>query len=348
MIAPRELLTATRQATLLSCPRRHYWRFEVGLVRDTEAAALRFGSAWHAAMEARWKGGDYETALAAALATASDFDETTVATLAGLLAGYYARWENDPVREIHPEVEFRHALPGSRTFDVAGKIDGLGVLHDGRLCMVEHKTTSASVGPDSDYWLRIRFNPQVLQYVHAARGAGWDIETVLYDVVRKPAISPLAAVPVLDEHGRKIVLDATGERVFKRDGEPRESGDTAKGYALQTRPESPEEFADRLAADCRERPDFYFARREVPVLDADLDEFAIQRREIARMILNFRAASRRAARPDQAWPRNLSELQCRTCDYASFCLQNIFPDPATPPAGFRVGGQTPELSDAVG
>jgi hypothetical protein len=30
---------------------------------------------------------------------------------------------------------------------------------------------------------------------------------------------------------------------------------------LQSRPETPEEFGERLRADCLSRPDFYFARR---------------------------------------------------------------------------------------
>ncbi len=300
----KQLMTATRMNCLLDCPRKHYWRYEVGLKRETDSAALRFGTAWHAAMEDRWQRRSYESALAKALATAQDFDEATVATLSGLLAGYYRRWQDDPVKELHPEVEFRHPLRGSRSFDCAGKIDGLGILHDGRLALVEHKTTGTDISPGSDYWIRLRANPQVLQYVIAAWSLGWDLHTVLYDVTRKPAI-----------------------RVKKG--------------------ESPEEYSERLAKDCEERPDFYFARREVPILQDDVESFHIQRVELAKLILNFRAAARKARRPEQAWPRHLTEMQCRLCDYASFCLQNIVPDPAQPPAGFRVGAQHPELNQAA-
>ncbi len=297
----KELMTATRMNCLLDCPRKHYWRYEVGLKRETDAAALRFGSAWHQAMEARWQNLPYEVALAKALATDRTLDESTVATVAGLLAGYYRRWEDDPVKELHPEVEFRHPLRGSRSFDCAGKIDGLGVLHDGRLALVEHKTTSADIGPDSDYWLRLRANPQVLQYVLAAWSLGWDLGIVIYDVTRKPSI-----------------------RVRKD--------------------ESPEEYSERLTADTANRPDFYFARREVPILEDDLAEFQVQRLELSRLILNFRAAGRKTRSPEQAWPRHLTEMHCKLCDYSSFCLQNILPDPALPPAGFRVGPQNPELN----
>lgn len=343
----KELITASRMSCLLDCPRKHYWRYECGLKRDVDAMALRFGTAWHAAMEARWQKQPFEDALAAALATAQDFDEFTVATLSGLLAGYYARWAEDPVKELCAEVEFRAPLAGSRSFDTAGKIDGLAVLHDGRLALVEHKTTSADVGPDSDYWLRLRSNTQINQYILAARSLGWDVATVIYDVARKPAIKPLSCVTELDEQGLKIVQDDTGARVFKKDGAPKQSADKEKGESYRGGPETPEQFADRLAADTKERPDFYFARREVPILEDELDEFAIQRLELSRMILGFRAASRKAKRQHHGWPRHLTEMQCKNCDYQSFCLQNIVPDMAMPPAGFRVGQKHEELAQAA-
>lgn len=339
------LLTASRQSTLLQCPRKHYWSFEVGLKADTDANALRFGKAWHTAMEARWKGASYEEALAAALPEGVDLDEIQVAMLSGLLAGYYARYANeDFIKTVHPEVEFTGTLAGSRTFSLAGKIDGLVELHDSRLAINESKTTSDSIAPDSDYWLRLRFNSQLFQYVLAAREMGWDVATAVYDVVRKPAIEP-KQISVLDEQGRKVVNDANGQRVFKANGEPRESSDSAKGYQLQTRIETPEEYADRLARDTQERPDFYFARREVPILEQDLEEFQEQRLTLSRMILHCRQSEKRFdAHPERAWPRNVSELSCRSCAYNSFCLQNISVDLGNPPSGFKVGEANPELA----
>jgi hypothetical protein len=339
----KELLTASRMSTLLACPRRHFWRYEIGLKPETDAHALRFGSAWHAAMEARWRGLAFEAALEAAV-NGMAFEEVQVATFSGLLAGYYRRYEQDIVKELHAEVEFRHPIEGSRTFDSAGKIDGLGVLHDGRLALVEHKTTSDSVDSGSDYWLRLRLNQQVMQYVVAARALGWDVRLILYDVTKKPAIAPLSAVPVVDEEGRKVVVDATGLRVLKKDGSPRESGDKEKGFVLQTRAETAAEFGSRLAADTQERPEFYFARREVPVLDQDLDEFRVQRYELSKLILALRQAERRTALREQAWSRNVNGMSCQGCEFAGFCLQGVHGDAEHPPAGFRVGPAHPELA----
>ena len=339
----KELLTASRMNCLLSCPRKHYYRYEVGLRRSVDGDALRFGSAWHVAMEARWQGLAIGDAFNRAIGDRIELDELQVATLSGLLAAYYTHHFHDPIQSVHPEVEFRHALGGSRTFDCAGKIDGLAVMKDGRLALVEHKTAGYDISPESDYWLRLRGNTQVMQYILAARSLGWDVSLVIYDVTRKPMIAP-RATPVLDENGCKIVKDRDGNRIFKKDSSPRESSDLEKGWMVQTEIETPEQFGDRLAQDAKDRPDFYFARREVPILEDDLAEFEIQRGVLARSILSCRAESRRASKPEHGWPRNVGEMTCKYCDYCGFCLQNMILIPEQPPSGFVVGQAHTELT----
>jgi len=300
----KELLTATRMNMVLGCPRKHYWRYEVGLRSTSDAQPLRFGSAWHLGMEARWQGMTFEEALAVALSGAKEFNELDVAILSGMLAGYYFRYaHNEVVKELHAETEFRMPLSGSRTFDVAGKIDGLGVLHDGRLALVEHKTSGEDISDTSDYWLRLRFNQQIYQYVLAACALGWDVSHVIYDVARKPMI-----------------------RVKQN--------------------ETVEQFGQRLAEDTQARPEFYFARREVPILDQDVAEFEVQRLALSRQILFFRSASRSARKPEHGWPRNCGGMTCKFCEYEGFCMQNISVDPGNPPAGFAVGPINPELAEA--
>jgi hypothetical protein len=68
----KELLTASRMAALLACPRKHFWRYELGLRRTVDADALRFGSAWHRAMEARWSGADISAAFVAGVGDKSE------------------------------------------------------------------------------------------------------------------------------------------------------------------------------------------------------------------------------------------------------------------------------------
>lgn len=336
------ILTASRMTALLSCPRRHYWRYEIGLDREEVGLALRIGSAWARAMEARWKGLDGEQAYIAAVADC-ELDEYTLATVCGLIKGYYSHYgERETLAQINPEVEFNYQLDGSRTFSVAGKMDGLGTKFDNHSALIENKTTGDSIDANSDYWLRLRFNSQVYQYILASRVMGWDISEVIYDVTRKPSIRP-KQITDIDEIGMAIVLDGSGVRVYKRDGTPRESGDSAKGYAVKSHLETPDEYCDRLIADCKARPEFYFARREVPILEDELKEFEAQRLSLSRMILDFRQNEKRLAKPEQAWPRNVSENTCNFCQFASFCLQNISVNPEQPPQGYAIKAYNPEL-----
>jgi hypothetical protein len=342
----KELLTASRMESFLSCPRRHYWRYEIGLQANVDAMALRFGSAWHRAMEARWKNQNADMAFDAGIGN-QEFDELTVATFAAMLGAYCKHYGDADRMEIIPEVEFNHEIAGSRTFQAAGKIDGIGILADGRHVLIEHKTTSADVSADSDYWIRLRANHQIYQYVVAARHAGWDIQSIIYDVVRKPAIRP-KEVPILDENGAKIVIEnETGNRAFNKNGSPRQTG--GEGFTVQSRTENAEEFGRRLEEDCLARPEFYFARREVPVLHDDIEEFEYNRVQVARMILDRRRQQARIqAKPERAWPRHCNGMVCPSCQYASFCLQNIGIDPNFPPPGFTVGSIHSELSTSNG
>lgn len=274
----KETLSASRINSLLTCHRQHYWRYERRIRKTATAPALFFGSAWHEAMEMRWQGISLNDVLGAVGERFDDAEE--LAKFRGMLTGYYHHWQNEVVRELFPEVEFRHGLAGSRTFDVVGVIDGLGQLHDGRLVLLEHKTTSDSVEPDSDYWVRLRYNNQICQYVLAARSLGWDVEQILYCVARKPTI-----------------------RVRQK--------------------ETVAEYEQRLIEDIASRPEFYFARREVAVLDDDLAEFETARLVVGRTILGCRAEQRRARLPEHGWARSVDMMRCRFCEYSDFCLQNV-------------------------
>ena len=333
----RELLTASRQQTLLGCPRKHYWRYERKLVALRDSAPLRFGSAFHRALESRFNGADYAQAFEAALGSSSEIDEFEAATLSALLAAYYDKWgeKEELLTDITPEVSFRHPIERSLTFDAGGKVDGVGHTSDGRVAIVEHKTAGEDIGFDSDYWQRLLFNPQLCQYVDGVRRLYPDVDLIIYDVIRKPTIRPLASVPTLDENGLKQVVDANGQRVLKKDGSPKQTADKEKGETILSAPETPDRYRDRLYLDATFRPDYYFARREVPVLQDNIDAFLEQRLVLGKMILAYRNNEKRASNPAEAWPRNCNGFACRNCEYASFCLQNAHPDENNVPAGFE-------------
>jgi len=333
------ILTASRMGAMMKCLRSAYWSYEVGLRKTETSLALRIGSAWARAMEARWNGLDYDAALSKALPEGLEMDEQSCATIAALLLAYYRLYgASEGSGKIHAEVQFK--FPIDHGFTAEGKMDGLGTLSDGRMALIEGKTTSASIEPDSDYWLRLAFNMQLYQYILAARELDWDVSTVLYDVTRKPTIKP-KQVNDLDEAGMKIVLDAAGNRVLKKNGEPKQSA--GEGETLQCHIETPDEFSARLLEDISLRPDFYFVRKEVPILEDNLEAFKLQRDAISRLIISLRANEQGLERKENAWPRNVSEMTCNFCSYQSFCLQNLTVDVKHPPEGFKIEGFNPEL-----
>lgn len=57
-----DLLTHSRMSCFRLCPRRHLFKYELGLKKDQadDSEALRFGTAWHTLMDAYWTGGTSE------------------------------------------------------------------------------------------------------------------------------------------------------------------------------------------------------------------------------------------------------------------------------------------------
>jgi len=244
-------------------------------------------------------------------------DELAQETLRSLLAGHFWRYADAPLTIIAGEQQFSMPIrnpatrSSSRTFDLCGKIDAIVKLHDGRLAVLEYKTAGEDIGSAANYWLRLRCDQQISTYVLAARHLGFDVETVLYDATRKPTIAP-KQIPALDAAGKKIVEDATGTRIFKKDGKPRESASAAEGWTLKTTTETPAQFGTRVLADIGERPDYYYARREIARLQQDLDEFAQELWEQAGAIRDSQRVGR--------WYRNVGRMTCEWCPYATLCL----------------------------
>jgi hypothetical protein len=242
-----------------------------------------------------------------------------------LLRGYFNYYRNDPLIEfIHVEVPFNLDLvnpdtnTASRTFQRAGKIDGI-IKYDGRGMILEGKTISEDINPQSDYWLRLRCDPQISQYVLAARDLGYDVQSCIYDVIRKPSIRPCHAT----------AMDA---RKYKKDGTL---------YANQREvDETPGEFGCRLNIDILDRPEFYFARREIPRLEDDLKEFREEMWQIGQMLI--------ACRNKRLWFRSVSKPTCSNCEYADLCLNSIKVDPEKPPEGWVIlENKHPELGGDV-
>lgn len=350
----KELLTNTRLATLRQCPKKHWYRYELGLVSSEDAEALHDGGAYHVGQEARHHGSPAEDAIAKAM---ERFGEPATASaayrremIAQLLAGYFWRYEQDDLRIARTadgapaaEIGFRMPLVNPETgrasnrWMLAGKIDAI-VEDAGTHRLWECKTTAEDVSPDSRYWPRLRGDMQISIYVLAARHLGYEVDTVIYDATHKPRMRP-SQIPLVDEDGVKVVLDSDGERVRTKDGKKwRETADAAQGWTLQTRVETPEEFGQRLIADIGERPDHYYARREIARTHDDLQECRYELWQQAQQLTEMRRAGR--------WYRNVTKL-CEYCDYFGPCMQRIPASREAIPSGFvLLENVNPELEVA--
>jgi hypothetical protein len=342
-------LTASSLATLRKCPRQYHLRYNMGLIRLDERKEFRFGRAFHKGMELLMLGFERNDAIADA--TDSIADDVERETARNLLAGHAWRYEQDRLQPLvnaddQPTVEQMFEIPlvnpetgaSSRTFCLAGKIDAIVSGSDGRPAVLEYKTAGEDIGPDGRYWLKLRIDPQISLYFLAAEALGHAPQTILYDVTRKPTISP-KQIPILDAAGNKVVLDKqTGERVLNKNGTPKQAVSDSETQILQTRTETAEEFGARLLNDIGERPDYYLARREVPRLQDELDEFRAELWQEGQTLLHRMNKG--------LWPRTgVNTRSCDYCQYADLCLQRIGVDPANPPQGYEVLADVhPELA----
>lgn len=340
------LITNSSMRCLKNCPRQFYYKYEKGLRPAREATALRFGSAFHFGLELIGNGEHIDDAAEAIRDKyqirpewADEHDwAVECETVIRLLYAHQWRWQGDGYEVIAAESVFNLPILNPETgaatplFRRSGKIDRKVKLPDGRIALQEFKTTSDDVGPDSDYWSILRLDPQVSGYF----AADDSLEAIIYDVTRKPTIRP-SQIPLLDADGIKIVVDADGNRVKNKTGGWRQSGDSAQGFKLQTRTETPQEFGERLTADIGERPDYYFARMEVARLSSDIDEYHAELWQDQQLLRHRQKLN--------LWTKNPGRNTCDFCEFKSLCFNSTYPINGEVPAGFvRVDDIHPELT----
>jgi len=308
-------LTHSSMSTFRTCNRRYRWQYDAGIRPKRESAPLRIGGNCHLGFDARASGLSVNESIQVGVASYAELPKWVLLPeqleewavereiVASLLSGYFWLYGDDQLEVIETEQVFDLSIVNpetgraSKNYAFAGKIDKIARLPDGRCCIVEHKTTGESIDPDSDYWRRLRLDQQISGYYHAAWRLCYDVQTVLYDVVRKPSIRP------------KLV----------------------KG----TR-ENAEQFGERLRGDIAERPEFYFARREIPRLQSDLEQFEGELWAMTQII--------RLSETKKMWPRNTAAcIHPYRCTYLDICDRD--PDGPVPDGFVRVEDVHVELME---
>jgi hypothetical protein len=315
-----QTLTHSRLSCFRSCPRKHAIRYELGIRPEETGFALRVGSAFHAALEAADHGLDIDGAMEAAVSDPFDLE-----LVAAMYDGHARRYEGAGLEIVATEQTFDLPLVNPETghpstvWTFGGKMDRIVRLPDGRLALMEYKTTSRDFAPGADYWLMLHLDQQLSLYVIAARRLGFDVSTILYDVTRRPMLRPLKATP-------------PDKRKYTKDGTL---------YAAQRETdETPAEYAARVATDIAERPDYYFTRVEIARLDQDLDDTASELWQQQQAIREMQRTGFWYRNPGACFSNNGG------CEYLPICLSRDLS--GTTPAGFvRSENVHPELECAT-
>lgn len=207
-----------------------------------------------------------------------------------------------------------------------GKIDELvRDKQSGLVYVFERKSTSQSLD-SGQYWNRLKLDGQITGYLYAARicqqlgkfeklGVSKNdslIQGVFYDVWHKPDIKPrkLTSVTWLET---QETLEYCGQHF-----EPEQLQEF----------ETPEMYASRLSADICERPEHYFARREIPRTDPQLAKFET---ELVKLVKSIRYTDK-----NNLWYGH--DRACETpfyCEFCQLCYQQTQVGPEDIPQGYR-------------
>ena len=284
------------------------------------------------------------------------------------IAGYNWRYEADSYEVVAEEIPFElpvrnpasgRALPH---VTLVGKIDKIVRSPEGLLYIDEHKSTSSSLDSDSTLWSHLNLDTQTTLYPFAARVLQLEgkleqygikatdplITGVRYDVWHKPGIKPkklsqadskqfvedgvyMGEVFEVTWPGHRETVTINGESVEV------ELGKKEGTFAIR---ETPGMFGARLLADIGERPDFYFARKELARTELDFKRFENELYGIYKSLRFIDSTG--------AWWHN--EQQCEAtfrCHMIPYCYNNIEPDPSDLLDGFKLTDwKRHELEDA--
>ena len=351
----KHLLTSSRIKQRRTCPRADFHRYEQGLVSVApESGAQAFGTAVHAALEAWWRAwmvadgyGSLPGALDAIVYDPYlDANEYVRARALAMIYAYDARWSRwaAGVEVLGVEVPFttalRHPVTGvaARTWAVAGKIDLIVRLADGRVALADHKTTSADARSGSDYSRRLTLDPQVSTYFLGCEALGMPADLALWDVLRKPDVRPLLATPE-ESRAYTKAKDRACKECAKKKSAPaphfdEDAGVFCVGGRVQTDPggalkagqreydETPEAYQERcMAALADDGPESALSHIEVVRSSTEVEAHGWALWHTVREIEETRAAVAKAGGDVRAVPQNADAcLKYGTpCPYLPLC-----------------------------
>lgn len=302
--------------TARECPQKYSNQYLLQLERiGDEREVLAVGSCWHKGLEMLGKH-DARTAHQTIYDTAPN--ATWAEKLQRLLLGYIWYYQDQPLNFIETEYTFEVELAGEQ---FTGQIDGI-VEIGGRRGLIEYKTTSESLEPDSSYWNRLGMDTQVGLYSLAL---DFTPEFILYDVTRKPTINP-KKLPKKDADRMDTEMRLEGKGTYY--GEAFNPGTVADAIAEGR--ETIGMYGARLNQDIADRPLHYFNRREVARTQRDYDVL------VSNLVKQIHAL--RMMEKEGMLFRNPEACgNWSGCEFAPLCENNITPQAGEPaPDGYRI------------
>ena len=213
MTEPLQLVTNSRLRVFRRCKREHHYRYGLNMQPVRRSDAIRFGSLFHAALEAWWlavaAGDMYPLSRAMEVLalhvheSSGALSEFDLVKAEELMCGYDARWlpEARECEVLGVESEFSAPMVNpetgapSRTYRVGGKLDNL--IQVGPLkFLMEHKTTTLDISPGSEYWRRLQIDGQISMYFDGSLALGHEVAGCIYDVAVRPSLKPYKATPL--------------------------------------------------------------------------------------------------------------------------------------------------------
>lgn len=304
-------LSHSSAEAFLKCP-RFYWLRDVEGVRPVvDHKVLRFGTAFHRALEWWWNDKTdtrLEWTLDTWLTECSALDLSMEDRIIGrlLLCGYDAFYSEKADAMPLGSVESRKV---SCVYRPDGTVDPeleLKVILDLELTQpihaaMEHKTTRKHIDPASSYWDKVYTSQQAELYFICSQNAGGPLESVIWGVVHVPGFKRLKATP-------KDKIE-----YYKRDCKWGKAGEPKGDVRLTD--ETWADFEARVAEDIAVEPEKYFSYVRLKPDTLTLEKGAYDLWSTGRLMLT--------AHKEQAFPRNRNSCRmgARECEYYPVCFK---------------------------
>ncbi len=274
------LYTHSASADFRACRYKYALSNRCGVRGRVPAYPLRLGTLVHGSLEPMWlarmagKSWDeaYEAGRSVIDAPNIGFDDFERARLRVTLSVDVEIWRTVDCHVLAVEAKFvapmyhpeRRGRDGKLIihprFQRAGKIDLILRLGDGRIAVVEHKTSAADIEPGSDYRRKLTLDAQVSQYYAGAISLGFKPDVVIYHVLRKFDEKPRKMTPV----DKRIYVTDKKTKVKRLKSGQREHDET------------PDEYEARLAAVAAADPNACVERIEIHRLPKERQRYALQ------------------------------------------------------------------------